>query len=131
VALLEKRRYLNNRSGDFPQVILIVPSHVPNSADCTCMELYKRLARPRATRLPIHINTADQGEYQQGRLALINISPLYSPLHKETMTRDFLLQVFTTGQFPWTPNCKQYIIEAVFRQISMIFALKVVQQHRI
>jgi hypothetical protein len=30
VALLEKRRYLNNRSGDFPQVILIVPSHVPN-----------------------------------------------------------------------------------------------------
>jgi hypothetical protein len=33
VALLEKRRYLNNRSGDFPQVILIVPSHVPNSTD--------------------------------------------------------------------------------------------------
>jgi hypothetical protein len=32
VALLEKRRYLNNRSGDFPQVILIVPSHVPNSS---------------------------------------------------------------------------------------------------
>jgi hypothetical protein len=32
VALLEKRRYLNNRSGDFPQVILIVPSHVPNTA---------------------------------------------------------------------------------------------------
>jgi hypothetical protein len=31
VALLEKRRYLNNHSGDFPQVILIVPSHVPNS----------------------------------------------------------------------------------------------------
>jgi hypothetical protein len=31
VALLEKRRYLNNRSGDFPQVILIVPSHVPNT----------------------------------------------------------------------------------------------------
>jgi hypothetical protein len=30
VALLEKRRYLNNHSGDFPQVILIVPSHVPN-----------------------------------------------------------------------------------------------------
>jgi hypothetical protein len=32
VALLEKRRYLNNRSGDFPQVILIVPSHVPNTS---------------------------------------------------------------------------------------------------
>jgi hypothetical protein len=31
VALLEKRRYLNNHSGDFPQVILIVPSHVPNN----------------------------------------------------------------------------------------------------
>jgi hypothetical protein len=31
VALLEKRRYLNNHSGDFPQVILIVPSHVPNT----------------------------------------------------------------------------------------------------
>jgi hypothetical protein len=30
VALLKKRRYLNNHSGDFPQVILIVPSHVPN-----------------------------------------------------------------------------------------------------
>jgi hypothetical protein len=30
VALLEKRRFLYNHSGDFPQVILIVPSHVPN-----------------------------------------------------------------------------------------------------
>jgi hypothetical protein len=35
VALLEKRRYLNNRSGDFPQVILIVPSHVPNTLPLT------------------------------------------------------------------------------------------------
>jgi hypothetical protein len=33
VALLKKRRYLNNHSGDFPQVILIVPSHVPNSVN--------------------------------------------------------------------------------------------------
>ncbi len=32
MALLEKRRYLNNRSGDFPQEILIIPSHVPNTA---------------------------------------------------------------------------------------------------
>jgi hypothetical protein len=31
VALLEKRGYLYNHSGDFPQVILIVPSHVPNN----------------------------------------------------------------------------------------------------
>jgi hypothetical protein len=31
VALLEKRGFLYNHSGDFPQVILIVPSHVPNS----------------------------------------------------------------------------------------------------
>jgi hypothetical protein len=31
VALLEKRRFLYNHSGDFPQVILIVPSHVPNT----------------------------------------------------------------------------------------------------
>ena len=30
MALLEKRRYLNNHTEDFPQVILIVPSHVPN-----------------------------------------------------------------------------------------------------
>jgi hypothetical protein len=30
VALLEKRGFLYNHSGDFPQVILIVPSHVPN-----------------------------------------------------------------------------------------------------
>jgi hypothetical protein len=29
-ALLEKRGFLYNHSGDFPQVILIVPSHVPN-----------------------------------------------------------------------------------------------------
>jgi hypothetical protein len=36
VALLEKRRYLNNRSGDFPQVILIVPSHVPNTQYSNC-----------------------------------------------------------------------------------------------
>jgi hypothetical protein len=33
VALLEKRRFLYNHSGDFPQVILIVPSHVPNRTD--------------------------------------------------------------------------------------------------
>jgi hypothetical protein len=30
VALLEKRGFLYNHSGDFPQVILIIPSHVPN-----------------------------------------------------------------------------------------------------
>jgi hypothetical protein len=41
VALLEKRRYLNNRSRDFPQVILIVPSHVPNS--CTNVQPWKEL----------------------------------------------------------------------------------------
>jgi hypothetical protein len=29
--LLEKRRFLYNHSGDFPQVILIVYSHVPNN----------------------------------------------------------------------------------------------------
>jgi hypothetical protein len=33
VALLEKRRFLYNHSGDFPQVILIVPSHVPNNVE--------------------------------------------------------------------------------------------------
>jgi hypothetical protein len=33
VALLEKRGFLYNHSGDFPQVILIIPSHVPNTAD--------------------------------------------------------------------------------------------------
>jgi hypothetical protein len=33
VALLEKRRFLYNHSGDFPQVILIVPSHVPNNTN--------------------------------------------------------------------------------------------------
>jgi hypothetical protein len=32
VALLEKRRFLYNHSGDFPQVILIIPSHVPNKS---------------------------------------------------------------------------------------------------
>jgi hypothetical protein len=32
VALLEKRGFLYNHSGDFPQVILIVPSHVPNNS---------------------------------------------------------------------------------------------------
>ncbi len=30
MALLEKRGFLYNHSGDFPQVILIVLSHVPN-----------------------------------------------------------------------------------------------------
>jgi hypothetical protein len=34
VALLEKRGFLYNHSGDFPQVILIVPSHVPNTSIC-------------------------------------------------------------------------------------------------
>ena len=31
MALLEKGGFLYNHSGDFPQVILIVPSHVPNN----------------------------------------------------------------------------------------------------
>jgi hypothetical protein len=44
VALLEKRRYLNNRSGDFPQVILIVPSHVPNKLGETKMVFSKNFA---------------------------------------------------------------------------------------
>jgi hypothetical protein len=43
VALLEKRRYLNNRSGDFPQVILIVPSHVPNRLDKVISEILNPL----------------------------------------------------------------------------------------
>jgi hypothetical protein len=34
VALLEKRGFLYNHSGDFPQVILIIPSHVPNNTVC-------------------------------------------------------------------------------------------------
>jgi hypothetical protein len=33
VALLEKRGFLYNHSGDFPQVILIIPSHVPNNSN--------------------------------------------------------------------------------------------------
>jgi hypothetical protein len=45
VALLEKRRYLNNRSGDFPQVILIVPSHVPNS---TQLRIFQKEIKSRA-----------------------------------------------------------------------------------
>jgi hypothetical protein len=36
VALLEKRGFLYNHSGDFPQVILIVPSHVPNTIVIFC-----------------------------------------------------------------------------------------------
>jgi hypothetical protein len=39
VALLEKRRFLYNHSGDFPQVILIVPSHVPNNAPLVMVSL--------------------------------------------------------------------------------------------
>jgi len=35
VALLEKRRVLYHPSGDFPQVILIIPSHVPNTCTYT------------------------------------------------------------------------------------------------
>jgi hypothetical protein len=40
VALLEKRRFLYNHSGDFPQVILIVPSHVPNKEGLVQLSLY-------------------------------------------------------------------------------------------
>jgi hypothetical protein len=42
VALLEKRRFLYNHSGDFPQVILIIPSHVPNSVLVLCPRDRKR-----------------------------------------------------------------------------------------
>jgi hypothetical protein len=64
VALLEKRRYLNNRSGDFPQVILIVPSHVPNNVpSCECYIGVTTVERPdpkdlstfsQCTELPLH-----------------------------------------------------------------------------
>jgi hypothetical protein len=44
VALLEKRGFLYNHSGDFPQVILIVPSHVPNTKSYPYrLELRKKL----------------------------------------------------------------------------------------
>jgi hypothetical protein len=46
VALLEKRRYLNNHSGDFPQVILIVPSHVPNTPKYIIKKIYPKVAVP-------------------------------------------------------------------------------------
>jgi hypothetical protein len=39
VALLEKRGFLYNHSGDFPQVILIIPSHVPNNVNKTRLTL--------------------------------------------------------------------------------------------
>jgi hypothetical protein len=51
VALLEKRRYLNNRSGDFPQVILIVPSHVPNNIE----KLKQRNNNAQPLALLLHI----------------------------------------------------------------------------
>jgi hypothetical protein len=43
VALLEKRRFLYNHSGDFPQVILIIPSHVPNNGIDSEMNLIKSI----------------------------------------------------------------------------------------
>jgi hypothetical protein len=42
VALLEKRGFLYNHSGDFPQVILIIPSHVPNNHRKTLLKVPKR-----------------------------------------------------------------------------------------
>jgi hypothetical protein len=54
VALLEKRRYLNNRSGDFPQVILIVPSHVPNSGVKTKEEPSKEMAHLLVEWISVH-----------------------------------------------------------------------------
>jgi hypothetical protein len=46
VALLEKRGFLYNHSGDFPQVILIVPSHVPNTDnDVFSMEVVNRKSK--------------------------------------------------------------------------------------
>jgi hypothetical protein len=44
VALLEKRRFLYNHSGDFPQVILIIPSHVPNTKKSQQFLVQKRLS---------------------------------------------------------------------------------------
>jgi hypothetical protein len=49
VALLEKRRYLNNRSGDFPQVILIVPSHVPNTHNILLLDTQSERKRCNLT----------------------------------------------------------------------------------
>jgi hypothetical protein len=42
VALLEKRGFLYNHSGDFPQVILIVPSHVPNRYSTNLIHIRER-----------------------------------------------------------------------------------------
>jgi hypothetical protein len=52
VALLEKRRFLYNHSGDFPQVILIVPSHVPN----TCPH-FSIVSLERTKRAQIYLDT--------------------------------------------------------------------------
>jgi hypothetical protein len=47
VALLEKRGFLYNHSGDFPQVILIVPSHVPNTGFMVKPWLEKAIANSK------------------------------------------------------------------------------------
>jgi hypothetical protein len=58
VALLEKRGFLYNHSGDFPQVILIIPSHVPNTKIYECRnwetEHYNYVLEIRVSFLGLH-----------------------------------------------------------------------------
>jgi hypothetical protein len=60
VALLEKRRFLYNHSGDFPQVILIVPSHVPNNCDESPIFVYpEKVLRGLSPNFYIHVSLTD------------------------------------------------------------------------
>jgi hypothetical protein len=59
VALLEKRRFLYNHSGDFPQVILIVPSHVPNNIVLVEVMWFRSGSEP-SILMPIQIRILPQ-----------------------------------------------------------------------
>jgi hypothetical protein len=65
VALLEKRRFLYNHSGDFPQVILIVPSHVPNNSDIKQSTLQPTAITHKDARSPAKTNSRHGPNYNQ------------------------------------------------------------------
>jgi len=79
VALLEKRGFLYNHSGDFPQVILIIPSHVPNKPFRTLYRImsYKDMSSILAEPIAPSYMSPDEGE---GGVA--GPQPMSTPVHK-------------------------------------------------
>ncbi len=93
MALLEKRGFLYNYSGDFPQVILIVPSHVPNRIFVKCSLASMKLTDSgnpfrHTLQRPYSGNFDSKNDYRKLPVILENHIP-----KRAHVTRKFLIPI--------------------------------------